>query len=217
MDGNRLDGMSSGKIDMQARKLSADRKEEIMFTTLDLAFEVGPDNVTTGMIAARLGLSQPAIYKHFPKKQDIWQAAIDTLCVEISENIRVGINPDRHPLDNLRRLVLGHLRIVTKFPALPEIMTTRDPTGGMSEFRRRFLAEMSGFRSALVHCLDETAANGGLRTGLRAEDAVTLVIGIVQSLALRLIISRDPSPLVEDGERLLDLQLALIVSEGSTL
>ena len=68
---------------MTDRKPSRDRQKDILRATLDLAFEVGPDHVTTGMIAKRLGLSQPAIYKHFPKKVDIWQGVSDSLCVQI--------------------------------------------------------------------------------------------------------------------------------------
>ena len=195
---------------MRSRKPSGDRKAEILDATLKLAFEVGPDHVTTGKIAAQLGLTQPAIYKHFPRKEDIWQAATEKLCAGISENTRIGTQPDRPPLDCLRGLVLGHLRLVTEFPALPEIMVTRDPTGRLTDARRRIQAAMNDFRTAMTLCLEKLRPVGGLRT----EDCVTLLFGVIQSLVLRLIVSRDPSQLVDQGERLLDLQLSLLKLEG---
>ncbi|MCK8463431.1 TetR/AcrR family transcriptional regulator [Aliiroseovarius sp. S1339] len=200
---------------MKARKSSDDRKAEILTATLDLAFEVGPDHVTTGKIAGRLGLTQPAIYKHFPKKEDIWQAITETLCARISENTAQGNLPDTPPLEALRGMVLRHLHLVTEFPALPEIMVTRDPTGRLTDTRRRIQAAMSSLRNALALCLEKLRTAGKLRPDLRTEDGVTLLVGIIQSLVLRLIVTRDPTPLVQEGTRLLDLQLSLFEPEGS--
>ena len=199
---------------MSKRKSSSDRKAEILSTTLDLAFEVGPDHVTTGMIAGKLGLTQPAIYKHFPKKEDIWRAATETLCVAIRENIRLSLQASAHPVDNLRRLVLGHLHLVAHTPALPEIMVTRDPSGTLADARRAIQAEITAFRAALVRTFELAQAAGHFPAGLSTDDAVMLLFGIIQSLVLRLIVTRNTTTLVQDGERLLDLQLTLLADEG---
>ncbi len=199
---------------MKSRKSSGDRKAEILATTLDLAFDVGPDHVTTGMIAARLGLTQPAIYKHFPKKEDIWREATEALCARIRDNVRLGIQTGANPVENLRLLVLGHLRLVAQTPALPEIMVTRDPTGTLTDARRAIQAEMAAFRMSLTRNIEMAQAAGHLRAGLSAEDAATLLFGIIQSLVLRLIVTRNATLLVQDGARLLDLQLTLFMNEG---
>lgn len=196
------------------RKATHDRKAEILSATLELAFEVGPDHVTTGRIAKRLGLSQPAIYKHFPKKQDIWSAIGDTICKRINQNAEIGKTFDRSPSDRLRHMVMSHLHLVTEYPALPEIMVTRDPTGRLTETRQRILAAMFGFRDTLIACCEELRAARQLRDGLRPEDSATLLVGLIQSLVLRLILTRDTSHLVEEGERLLNLQLSLFEREG---
>lgn len=199
---------------MTPRVSSEDRKSEILSVTLDLAFKVGPDHVTTGLIAERIGVTQPAIYKHFPKKQDIWLAATEILCARISANSAQGAKLGQPALENLRGLVLGHLQLVTEFPALPEIMVARDPTGRLSESRRKIQAAMGEFRAALSHCFEAARATKSLRDELCTQDAVVLLLGIIQSLVLRLIVSRDPAPLVKEGERLLELQLMLFEREG---
>lgn len=200
---------------MNTRKPSQDRKSEIVTATLALAFEVGPDHVTTGMIAKRLGLTQPAIYKHYPKKEDIWRAASQKLCDRIHENTRQGSLAGQSATDNLRSLVLGHLRLVTDVPALPEIMVARDSTGSLARARALIQAAMTDFRSALTASLERAQAEGQFRKSLSTQDAAMLVFGIIQSLVLRLIVSRNPAVLVQDGERLLDLQLLLFSDEGS--
>lgn len=202
---------------MITRKTSQDRRAEILAATLDLAFEVGPDHVTTGLIAQRLGLTQPAIYKHFPKKEDIWQAATETLCARIRENLRRGKNADLTPIESLRSLIIGHLQLVADAPALPEIMVTRDPTGALEQARRAIQTEVSNYRLALIQSFETAQTMGYLRAGILAADGVMLLIGIIQSLVLRLIVSRDTSTLLTDGKRLFDLQISLLSEEGNTL
>jgi len=202
---------------MSGRRQSGGRKAEILAATLDLAFEIGPDHVSTTKIAARLGLSQPAIYKHFPRKEDIWLMVSEQMCARMAENAAACSRAGPMPLDRVRQLVLSHLSLVTQMPALPEIMVTRDPTGSLTKARGRIQAAMVRLREAITEELDRARAAGQLRAGLSPQDGVTLLFGIIQSLVLRLIVTRDPTPIVQDGERLLDLQLALFASAGDDI
>lgn len=200
---------------MKPRKSSGDRKVEILTAMLDLAFEVGPDNVTTGMIARRLGLTQPAIYKHFPKKEDIWRAAIDTLRDRMAQTIQQSAQAGASPVATLRRLVLGHLHLIAETPALPEIMVTRDPSDSLAEARQAIQTQMTAFRTTVTRTIESAQASGLLCARLTPEDAATLLFGIIQGLALRLIATRSAAGLVQDGARLIDLQLMLFADKGA--
>lgn len=199
---------------MSARKSGKGRKAEILQAALDVAFQNGPDRLTTGMIADRLGLTQPAIYKHFKNKDDIWQGVADKLCNLIAANIAETRGTSLTAKARIRQLVLGHLRLVQDHPALPEIMVMRDLSeaqrGSLSQIR----ASMSGFREALVHTIQEAQSGDLFRSDISAEDGATLIFGIIQGLVLRLLLSRDPEILQRDGERLMDLQLSLCSEFG---
>lgn len=190
------------------RKTAQDRKVEISRTVLDLAFEVGPDQVTTGMIAKRLGLSQPAIYKHFPSKDDIWNAVADHLCARVNENIAQAATGTHSPDDRLRMLVIGHLRLVRDNPALPEIMVMRTLQNAHGPLQTQMRTVMAEFRNALVANVAAAVEQRIFRNDLDSTDASTLVFGIIQSLVLRMLLARDPDILTQDGTRLLDLLLS---------
>lgn len=208
--GDRCDGGATRtEAGMSNRKTSGDRKAEILSATLDLAFDVGPDQVTTGMIAMRLGLTQPAIYKHFPKKEDVWEAVSVRLCARISDNLLKRDQCSDAPLDGLRSLILNHLRLIAEAPALPEIMVSRDRTGALTKARGHLQFAMTEFRSALDREFELARPVGNFRAELGTQDGVSLLFGIIQSLALRLIVTRDTGFLVKEGERLIDLQLSL--------
>ncbi|MFD3189005.1 TetR/AcrR family transcriptional regulator [Sedimentitalea sp. HM32M-2] len=198
---------------MSQRKPAADRKDDIRAATLALAFEVGPDRVTTGMVADRLGLTQPAIYKHFPRKEDLWLSITEHLCAEITGNIA---RETRHacPVARLRGLVLGHLRLVHATPAMPAIMVAPPGDGAQSLVRSGIRNRMEGFFDALLAAVRAAQSEGWFRAEIDARDIALLVMGVVQSLVLRLLISRNPEVLLKDADRLLDLQLSTFTRHG---
>lgn len=55
------------------------RKEEIIFATLELASESGLGNVSMSQIADKVGIRKPSLYNHFKSKEDILSAMYDFL------------------------------------------------------------------------------------------------------------------------------------------
>jgi AcrR family transcriptional regulator len=199
---------------MRIRKSAEDRKSEIEQTALDLAFKIGPSQVTTGMIAKKLGLTQPAIYRHYPKKDDIWTAIALHLGAQIDENIAASSAADLAPMDRLKKLVLGHLRVVKENPALPDFMVLRDKTDGHIVVQDSIQDAMVAFRVALVSNVKIAINAGHFRADLDENDAATLIFGVIQSLVLRMMVTRKPAILMQDGPRLLDLQLTGFAPTG---
>src|SRR3546814_19035637 len=56
---------------MRVRKPAEERKSEIVETALRLADKVGPDRLATGQIAEPVGLTQAALFRHFPQTKDL--------------------------------------------------------------------------------------------------------------------------------------------------
>lgn len=186
----------------------SDRKTGILDVALDLAFEVGPGRVTTVAIAERLELTQPAIYRHFRSKADLWTAITDRLGAEIERNLAQAERGDGPARARLRALILGQLALIERTPALPEIMLARDPASAGAVVRAAMQTRMSAFQRTLVRLCATAQDEGDLRRDVPAADVAALLIGVVQSLALRLVLTHDPTVLATDGGRLLDLQLA---------
>ncbi len=184
------------------------RKAQILDTALALAFEGGPGRVTTVAIAERLNLTQPAIYRHYRSKAELWRAITDRLGGEVARNLDAAEASEGPALARLRALVLGQLALIEGTPALPEIMLARDPTSDDAVVRVAMQTRMAAFQTMLVRLCAQAQAEGALRGDVPAADIAALVMGVMQSLALRLVLTHDPGLLATDGRRLLDLQLA---------
>ncbi len=199
---------------MSDYKFTIERKKQTVKTVLELSYQHGAPNVSTNMIAQQLGITQPALYKHFKNKQEIWEEVATSIAKEISKNIAT-INGEKLQANTaLKRLVLSHLELLRKAPALPEIMMLRKKNNEHSTFQKIIQDSMKDFHSALAQEVKRAVKEGEFDCNLCAKDASSLIRGLVQSLILRMLIERNLDILSKNGERLLDLLLSGFTKTG---
>jgi len=195
---------------MKSRKTAEDRKREIIDATLVLADEQGPDRLSIESIARKIGLSQPGIFRHFPKKQDIWEAVANHLIKLMQRRWHKVLSSSETPLTQLHHLVIGQLKLINTTPAIPAILLSRELHTKERILRDTFSSLMMAFHghiSSLINDADE------LRKDINTNDAAFLIIGMIQGLALRWTISGKAFDIVKEGERLLDLQLDVFANK----
>ena len=69
--------------------MSMNRKEEIVLVTLELAAEKGLANVSMSMIADKIGIKKPSLYKHFASKEEIVEAMYEFLRKQAKEKSNI--------------------------------------------------------------------------------------------------------------------------------
>lgn len=69
--------------------MSNNRKEEIVLTTLELAAQKGLANVSMSMIADKIGIKKPSLYKHFKSKDEIVEATYQFLRHQAKEKANI--------------------------------------------------------------------------------------------------------------------------------
>ena len=93
--------VSSASIDRPKRsRLPTDeQKAEIVTAALRLTETTSPDALTTEMIADVIGLTQPALFRHFPKKEMIWTAVAEKLAADMAAARAAAVPPGMAPPD----------------------------------------------------------------------------------------------------------------------
>ena len=69
--------------------MSMNRKEEIVLVTLELAAEKGLANVSMSMIADKIGIKKPSLYKHFASKEEIVETMYEYLRRQAKETANI--------------------------------------------------------------------------------------------------------------------------------
>ncbi len=185
----------------RTRKSAQVRRQEIVRAALRLAAELGPDRVTTGHLAEAVGLTQPAIFRHFPTKADIWAAVGD----EIAAHMKTGQQEEQPgpPGVRLRALISRQLGFIARTPAVTAILFSRELHAENEVLRAHFAAVMAERRARFARLLGRQMEAGEIRPAMGAEDAAAVLLAMIQGLAMRWSLERQGFDLKAEGERLI--------------
>ncbi len=197
------------------RKSAGDRKAEIVETAIRLAGEQGPDRVTTQALADAIGISQPAIFRHFPTKADIWLAVGKSITQPI-----VQLDKDAgltNPLAMLQELMERHLGQIALNPAIPAILFSRELHVENDALRRHFETVMLARRAGLTRLIEQAQQNAQLNDDITAADIAALLLASIQGLAMRWSLENRSFDLAAEGGRLIAVLLGgfSISSDGA--
>ena len=136
---------------MPPRKPATERKVEIVTAMLRLADELGPDRLTTQSVADAVGLTQPAIFRHFATKQDLWLAVSAMISGRLRTTWADALKASDDPTERIEALILGQLRQIEAMPAIPSILFSRELQVENDDLRRSVLTLMTEL-VALLAC-----------------------------------------------------------------
>ena len=196
------------------RKPAAERKAEIVEKAIRLAAEVGPDRMTTELLAREVGISQAAIFRHFENKSAIWEAVAQRLGEKVKGNWSLVETGSDEIFGELRALVTSHFRTIQQTPALPAILFSRELHAENEQLRQFFTKMVASFLAKMTVVIAKDFAKHHLSVNVEAEDVATLVLSLVQGLALRWSLNANSFDLVKEGAILLDIQLNCILAKN---
>lgn len=199
--------MDSG--DRPRRKAGPERRREILASMLEMAGEAGAERVTTRALARRVGLSEPALYRHFPGgKAEMWRALAGHVGERMQEAWRRALAGTEGAPAQLRALIGAQLGLMASLPALPTILFTRALHRDNAPLRAG-IAEVGGrFHARLEQIIAEGQRRGELRADADPDAAAWLMISVAQGTAMRWWLNERAFDLAAEGARILETALA---------
>lgn len=184
----------------RTRKKAEDRKREIVMTAIRLAGDIGPDRLTTQHLADAVGISQPAIFRHFATKSAIWLAVGEHIAQTLSaEKVDTDI---AEPAERLTDLVTKHFGQISQTPAIPAILFSRELHVENDQLRQHFEQLMKSRRAHFAALFDQGVKDGTFRPDLVPTDASALVLATLQGIAMRWSLENKAFDLQSEGTRL---------------
>lgn len=166
---------------MRTRKPADSRRRDIADAALKVIAEQGLARFTALAIAREVGVSDAALFRHFPSKQAIVLAVID----RVEEVLFEGFPPQgADPIERLGRFFRQRVAVIRDNPGVARLVGSEQlaqaaPPQGVArvaEFRHRSQAFV---RQALL----EAHRDGLLADGLEPAEAAVLVLGPLLALA----------------------------------
>lgn len=187
------------------RHLTDERQREIVAAVLALARERGPDAITTQAIADRIGVTQGAIFRHFPDKAAIWLAVFSWVRASLGAVFAAAVAKADTPLAKIEQAFLGHVAFIAANPGVPRVMFHELQYPGDSPARIEVRAMIGNYSKQLALLFKQASAAGELSADLDTALAPVLFIGAVQSLVIQSALGGDEAGMVKRARRMLPL------------
>lgn len=170
---------------------SPSRKQQIVEIALDLIDEGGTDAVSTTAIAARLGVTQPAVFRHFATKEALWLGVLDWLDAQLRE-IRAHAVADEgeDAIAALARTFERHLALVEQRPALAKLVFSDALRTGFASLHERFLALHRAYQADVERLLRAARSAGRMSPEVRLRDAVAMYFALIQGVGFQMTVAK---------------------------
>jgi AcrR family transcriptional regulator len=185
------------------------RQQQIVAAALDIVAERGPEAVTIKAIAARVGFSDAAVYRHFRSKALILSAVVD-MFADSSQRLLAEIQAsDRPALEKLQLFFLDRCRVFAADRVLATVMFAEGLFQQDGEMAARVHRVLQDHRRLLLAIIRSGQRRGTIRP-LPPEHLFTAVMGALRLLVLQWRIGNGAFDLPRAGAALWDSLAALI-------
>jgi AcrR family transcriptional regulator len=194
---------------------SETRRTEIIDAVLKLSAERSPGLITTAEIAKTLGLSQGAIFKHFPSKESIWLAVAESVAGSLLATIEHAAKQAASPQAALRAIFLAHVGFVIEHPGTPRFIFHELQRAIDSPVKLRLRSMLADYRQLLMHLLGSAAQRGELDENINQQAAASLFIGSIQGLVMQSMVAGSQLAMREQAAAVLAIFERGIARQGT--
>ena len=195
------------------------RRDQIVAAALALLATTPLERLTTRAIAAAVGVSQPALFRHFRSREAILLAVVETVRAQLEGELLQLLTPpaDRAPPPPLAqslalaRALIGH---VVRHPGLPRLLFA-DLALDAPALRVAVRQLVSMQRALVAELVTQAQRLGQVAPSVDPPAAAVLFVAMLQGLFLQQALDDlAPADLPDRLERLLPLWLAALGAEA---
>ncbi|MFY9259869.1 MAG: TetR/AcrR family transcriptional regulator [Gallionella sp.] len=190
------------------RRLSTEeRQSEIIRVAVHLAADKGIDSVTTQDMADAMNVSQGAIFKHFPTKDDIWFAVIHWIRGRLMTVLDKAASEATDPLHAIECMFFAHIAFISKHPAIPRLLFSEMLHKKNSKLRDLIQEIISGYENKVSNLLESAKQQALVAADLDSQHAAVLYIGMIQGLFLQISIFGGKRTMLAEAQKTFPIYL----------
>jgi len=152
------------------------RKQNILQALATMLEQSPGARITTAGLAKQVGVSEAALYRHFPSKAKMYEALIEFIETTIFSRVSIILSEEFSTVARCERMVHLLLTFSERNPGITRILTG-DPLAGESDrLRIRVVQFFDRFETQVKQVLREAEIRDGQRLKLDVQNAANLIL-----------------------------------------
>ena len=168
------------------RPKPGERRIQILQALAAMLEQPGAERVTTAALAARLGVSEAALYRHFASKAQMFEGLIDFIETSVFSLLNQITEGPHSTQDKLRRMLTVLLQFAERNPGMVRVMVGDALVFANDRLQQRMNLFFDKVEAGLRQVLREATADSSTPTvdaQVKASLALSFVLGRLQRFA----------------------------------
>lgn len=176
-------------MEIGKRRSSKERRALAIDAVIDLASGMNPADITTAAISERMGLTQGALFRHFPTKDAVLQAVMESVSERLLSRIDEAVREETAPLEALRAIFMAHVGFIESNPGVPRLLFSELQRTEETGAKRAVAAFLEASATRILVQLDEAKKLGLVSPDICSRSAAMSLVGSVQGLVIQAMLS----------------------------
>ncbi len=144
------------------------RREQIL-TALAKTLKDSPgERITTSSLAKSVGVSEAALYRHFPSKTKMFEGLIEFIEDSVFSQMTLVLAEEKSPLKRCELIIDALLTFVEQHPGMSRLLIGDALTGETARLRQRIVQFHQRIETHLKHFLSDAELRQDFNLGLPA-------------------------------------------------
>ncbi|GET25323.1 TetR/AcrR family transcriptional regulator [Prolixibacter sp. NT017] len=187
-----------------------ERQLEIIHTGIKLIAEKGLQGLTIKNLSNAIGISEPAIYRHYKNKKEILVNIIDFFSGSTESSITRIAQSDLSSFDKLRQAFEFQFSRLQKNPALISVISSEEIYHGEDYLKEK----IRDIKLLVAEKLEEIVKEGQMKKEIRddvpSSQITIMIMGAMRMMMMKWQLFEQKINLIEEGSKILENVLMLI-------
>lgn len=170
-----------------------ERRTATIEAVVELAAKQNPNDITTAAIARQMGLTQGALFRHFPTKDAVMKAVMTWVTDRLLGRVDQAIADAPTPVAGLEAAFMAHVDFVARHPGVPRMLFGELQHPDATPTKKMVKALLQQYAKRIATLLAAGKAQGELDAELDIDAATIAFIGTFQGLVMRTLLVGSPS------------------------
>ena len=156
------------------------RRQQIL-EALAQMLEAGPGiRITTAGLAKQVGVSEAALYRHFPSKSKMFEGLIEFIEDTLFSRINIILNEEQTAAQRCEKMLMLLLAFTERNPGITRILTGDALSGETERLHQRVAQLFDRFETQLKQVIREAEMREGLRPTIALPAAASLLMAAAE-------------------------------------
>lgn len=156
------------------------RKQQILEALAHMLETAPGTRITTSALAKEVGVSEAALYRHFPSKAKMFEGLIEFIEETLFSRITLILSEEQKVVSRCEKILLLLIGFCEKNPGLTRILTGDALAGETERLRQRVTQLFDRLETQLKQTLREAEMKEGVRTKMTVSMTANLMLAAAE-------------------------------------